>query len=416
MAFLSCAARGETNTWAATRAVQLQYREVDFAPLVWEIGIEGGAKFAKEPASLSRQVYRGVFKLGTDTNQFVPFLWDIQGGKLFLDLNRNRDLTDDEGGLLAASGKDVQLFRGLRLRFATPQGEYQVLTDAHLFEQGGRVGAVRTFLYVRSLWDGAIELGGKRWYVAVIDRPDGRVGQAGSFKEIGDRMILRPWEERSRPFLWWHAALEDMHGFSHVKLVTFPYRYAGNAEVFDAFNLPANLFLQGQSYRLNCQVTPIPGKPAGLVLSLEPFSTPLVQMHLAGDYIRQVVLDNTVSPDGLTVLLDRPPAEVEVPAGMYPRQLVLLQREGFTNVAVGIGTNQLSVIESNVAVFSAGGPLFNRVQARAAGSYGAVPLDYQLVNNSNLLFHLVFQRKAAPPMVEIRQGDNLLAKGAFEFG
>ena len=114
--FLPWAARGaESNPPPAGIVLQLQYREADFAPLVWEPEIAGGASFAREPDVAGRRVFRGVFKLGADTNQFVPFLWDIEGGRLHLDLNRNRDLTDEPGGGLTASGREVQLFHGLRL-------------------------------------------------------------------------------------------------------------------------------------------------------------------------------------------------------------------------------------------------------------------------------------------------------------
>ena len=154
-------------------------------------------------------------------------------------------------------------------------------------------------------------------------------------------MVLRPWAERDKPFLWWHATLPYMHELSHVKLVTFPYRYAGNAEVFDAFNLPANLFLEGQAYRLDCQVERT-GDQAGLALSFQQFQTPLGKLHLGGDFIHRIVLDSGASPDGITAVFDAPAADVEVPVGIYARQLVLLQRAAGTNVAVGLGTNRLA--------------------------------------------------------------------------
>ena len=131
--------------------------------------------------------------LDVDSNQSLPFAWDIRERKLYLDLNHNGDLTDDPAGVLTASGRDLQLFRGLRLRFGSEGGPYDVLVDAHVFEQGD---TARVFLYVRSLWEGAVELGGKQWYLAVIDRPDGRIGPTASMNKIGNRMILRPWADR----------------------------------------------------------------------------------------------------------------------------------------------------------------------------------------------------------------------------
>jgi hypothetical protein len=156
----------------------LQYHEVDFAPLAWEVGVESGARFSREPVYSGPGVFRGLMRLGNDTNAFLPFAWDERQQRLYVDLNRNRDLTDDPAGMFTAADRGLQLFRGIPLQFASQQGPYQVRVDVHVFGQGGPGGAVRVFLYVRSLWDGAIELNGKKWYVAIIDRPDGRIGPA----------------------------------------------------------------------------------------------------------------------------------------------------------------------------------------------------------------------------------------------
>ena len=205
-----------------------------------------------------------------------------------------------------------------------------------------------------------------------------------------------------------------MHALSHVKLVTFPYRYAGNAEVFDAFNLPANLFLEGHAYRLDCRVERT-GTRAGLALSFQRFQAPLGKLHLGGDFIHRIVLDSASSPDGFTTVLDAPAADVEVPVGVYARQLVLLQRAGGTNFAVGLGTNRLAVTQTNEARLDAGGPLQNKVEiARASG--GTVSLQYRLANAGNIGFHLAFHNEKAPPQLAIRQADAEVGRGRFEFG
>jgi hypothetical protein len=398
----------------ANPVAHLQYHEVDFAPLAWEVGVERATNFSREPIYSGVGVFRGLLRLGSDTNAFVPFAWDERQKRLYLDLNRNRDLTDDPAGVFTATDGGLQLFRGLLLEFPSKQGPYQVKVDAHVFGQGGSGGTVRVFLYVRSLWDGAVELNGKKWYVAVIDRPDGRIGPALGAKEISDRMVLRPWAERDKPFLWWHADLSHMHDLSHVKLVTFPYRYAGNAEVFDAFNLPANLFFGGHAYRLDCQVERT-GARTGLALSFQRVQPPLGKLHLGGDSIHRVVLDSGPSPDGFTALLDDPAGDVEVPVGLYPRQLVLLHREGGTNFAVGLGTNQLAVTETKEARLDAGGPVQNTVEvARASG--GTVSLQYRLANAGNIGFHLAVHNEKVPPQLAIRQADAEVGRGRFEFG
>ena len=415
-------ARTENATVSTPEAggsvAHLRYREVDFAPLAFEISVEGGARFAKEPALAGQRVFRGRFRLGTDTNQFVPIAWDINQRKLYVDLNRNGDLTDDPAGVLTAPGKGLQLFRGIPLAFPSTESAYRVLVDVHVFEQNeNQPGEIpRVFLYVRSLWDGPVELNGRKWYLAVIDNPDGRIGPATSVRAVSDRMVLRPWEDRDKTSLWWHATLEHVHALSHVKLVNFPYRWAGNAEVFDAFNLPARLYFQNQAYRLDCRVEPADGS-ANLAVSFVRFDPPLGKIRLDGENIRRVVLDNGAATDGFAAVLDSPVAEVAVPAGAYPRQIVLLQHAGFTNLAVGLATNRLVVAEGTPASFSAGGPLRNGVALSPDPSGGArIRLDYQLTNAAGIPFCLAGQGEKSPPRLQIRQGDKLVAQGQFEFG
>ena len=201
-----------------------------------------------------------------------------------------------------------------------------------------------------------------------------------------------------------------VHALDHVKLVDFPFRHAGNAEVFDAFNAPASLFLPGQAYRLEYHV-----KPGGnLDVAFHAFQPPLGKLRLGGEYIRRVVLDGGAA--GITAVLDSPGTEVEVPAGVYPRQIVLLQRAGFTNLAVGLGTNTLAVTDAQPATLDAGGPLRNVVEVTPQPSGGVLFMNYLLKNAAGISFRLAFENEKAPPRLDIRQGDSLVAQDRFRFG
>jgi len=407
---------------AAGIVAHLEYREVDFAAVATEISVLPGAHFRKEPGLTGPDVFRGFMGFGTDTNLFIPFAWDEAQRKLYVDANRNGDLTDDAPGGYTAADRSLELFRGVRLEFASPQGAYRVLVDAHVFGQAaGLVRKPRVFLYVRSLWEGGVELNGKKWYLAVMDGLDGRIGPARSLSQGSARMVLRPWEERNEPFLWWHATLEKVHSLAHVKLVTFPYRYAGDAEVYDAFNVPENLFFQEQAYRMDYRAESSNG-PANLAVTFNPVQPALGKLRVAGEYLQRVVLDGGTSPGGFTAILDSalrdgPAAEsgrdVQVPAGSYPRQIVLLQREGHSNVAVGLATNPMVITETSTNGFTAGGPLNGSVRIEPLAMQ--VRLDYELTNASGILFRLVRQEEKDPPRFEMRQGEKLVARGTFEF-
>jgi 2-amino-4-hydroxy-6-hydroxymethyldihydropteridine diphosphokinase len=123
---------------ASAIVAHLQYREVDFAPLCWEIDVARSARFIREPAFVGPQVFRGRFVLDYNSNQSLPFAWDIQERRLYLDLNHNGDLTDDPKGVLTAADRYLQLFRDLRLQFGSEGGPYDILVDAHVFEQATR--------------------------------------------------------------------------------------------------------------------------------------------------------------------------------------------------------------------------------------------------------------------------------------
>ncbi len=165
----------------------------------------------------------------------------------------------------------------------------------------------------------------------------------------------------------------------------FPFRYAGNAEVFDAFNVPARLFLPGQTYRLEYHVE----RGGNLAVAFHPFQSPLGKLHLGGEYIRRVVLDGGAA--GTTAVLDSPDPEVEVPASLYPRQIVMLQRAGFSNVAVGLNTNTLAVTEVRPATLNAGGPLRNVVEVAPQPSSGVLFMSYLLKNAAGTSFRLAFE-------------------------
>ena len=401
----------------------LEYREVDFAPVATEISVLPGAHFKKEPVFNGHNVFRGFFCFGKDTNQSIPFAWDNEQRKLYVDANRNGDLTDDAPGGYTAEDKSLELFRGVRLEFPSPQGTYQVLVDAHVFGQSaGQVPKPRVFLYVRSLWEGGVELNGQKWYLAVIDGLNGRIGPAASLTNVSDRMVLRPWEQRREPFLWWHASLAKIHSLAHVKLVTFPYRYAGDAEVYDAFNLPENLFFQDRAYHLDYHTESSNGA-ANLAVTFNPAQPALGKLRVNGEYLRRVVLDAGTVPGGFTAILDsalrdgasaESGADVQVPAGTYPRQIALLQRQGHTNVAVGLATNPIVITETGTNVFTAGGPL-NSSFTMAPMDY-QVSMSYQLTNPSGIFFRLVQQNEKAPPGIEMKMGNQLVGQGTFEFG
>jgi hypothetical protein len=134
-----------------------------------------------------------------------------------------------------------------------------------------------------------------------------------------------------------------------------------------------------------------------------------------GDFIRRIVLDGSGAPDQFTAVVDAPGAEVQVPVGVYGRQIVRLQCDGGTNIAIGLGANRVAVTETNAAIFNAGGPLRQTVEVGDAAS-GIASLQYRLANAAGLRFRVAFHNEKAPPQLVIRQRDTLVEEGRFRFG
>ena len=65
--------------------------------------------FLKEPELSKQGVFRGWLRFGKkDTNNAIALVWDQPKRRLYLDQNRNLDLTDDLAGVFSSTNKGVQ--------------------------------------------------------------------------------------------------------------------------------------------------------------------------------------------------------------------------------------------------------------------------------------------------------------------
>jgi hypothetical protein len=78
----------------------LTYHETAYSVINWAVGLTPRtAPFSKEPAVGSGKICRGVLNTSGHPSNSIAFLWQRDTGKLFLDLNRNQDLSDDPTGV-----------------------------------------------------------------------------------------------------------------------------------------------------------------------------------------------------------------------------------------------------------------------------------------------------------------------------
>ena len=126
----------QTNSASEPAALVAHFedKELNQAFFNWGVALSVQADaFPKEPPWKERQVIRGQFRIGTNASQYLSFAWNRGLGQLHLDLNRNRDLTDDPQGVLSCrrfyQDYDTQVFTNVHLLLPTATGERRYLVD-----------------------------------------------------------------------------------------------------------------------------------------------------------------------------------------------------------------------------------------------------------------------------------------------
>ena len=421
-------ARPGTPTGAVTTVV-LEYQETRYQFMFRDVPIERRlVRFAQEPSSAAGPVVRGLLKFGGSPSNAIPFVWQGGGKKLFLDLNRNQDLTDDPAGALPA-----------RLLYsATPSFLHQMFTNVPLCFPASSAGApMRVDLCfclenvrhpeepscnaaVRSFWQGKVTRAGQEWQVGLVQNLS---DQPGSF--LRGQLLLRPWAEHAERFMAASEKPEDTLGLP----------WEGKnwmARASEAFAFSPKVFFGGQACQLDWAAEPR-DREEKLALRLTELPTALGQLELEGNFIHRLVLTGAT----YMVVLAQPPASVRVPLGRYhPYRVRLKQgktgayldfgvpRSGKANVIKEISGAQMPVVSSppaelavvvderRNAVLAVGGPLTNCVSAVHKGRNLA--LTYRLIGSGGGEYRLLADWK--PPQFAVARSGNRIAWGKFEFG
>ena len=391
--FGSAGARGGNDSSPAVipsenkAAVALAYQETSFAIVNWSVSIEPqSAAFKKEPAAAAGKVVRGVLNFGGDSSNSISFVWQRDARKLFLDLNRNQDLTDDAAGTFSSRAEmplNYQTFSNVRLPLTTAQGRCQLLADVNIYDFGARPNCN---LAVRCFWQGKVTLHGQDWQVGAI--PTIWVKKNGS-KDVSfeNHLLLRPWEKQNQAFSTFSGSL-------------------------DAVPFSQKIFFAGHAYQLDW----LAAAPSGEVkpnLQFTEQSVALGDLKITGQFIQRLIL-----PSGnYLVVLDNPAATVKVPTGSYNQPNIRLEQGGtaaFLNPGQPPSGNRISVNDKTPAILAAGGPLTNSLTATRHGQ--DLRLDYRLVGAGGATYQMVEQNRAHPPEFAVFKGDKKIASGNFEFG
>jgi hypothetical protein len=368
---------GGTPPSGAPQEVVLDYREVNYslANNGWAVTQES-SPFKKEPLVEKRSVFRGLLNWGDRTADAVPFLWDYSKGKLYLDLNRNRDLTDDpEGVLTSPRTGSYQLFTNVHLTCKTPSGSRRCLFDLNLSRQGEWASA---YVNLRSLWAGKMTLQGQDREIGLVENPPGRyTRQQQGF------LVLRPWADRE----------------SRIELAD------GTPE---AIRFPKRLYWQNQAFEVARQFE-TQGNEEKCRLKLTPQQPRLGELKVSGACLHRIILED---PQGYTAVLDSPAGSTKIPPGNYNLNEVWVKSG--TNLAVQTAERKIVIKEGAPASLLTGGPLTNSVTAGRRGQH--LVLSYQLVGADKGTYRLTEHNRSKPPEFAIYQGGKKVASGQFAFG
>jgi hypothetical protein len=335
--------------------------------------------FLKEPDFSRHRVVCGAFGCGARTNEFLPFAWDQTANRLYLDLNGNRDLTDDAEATYAGEyDGQLQLFPRVKLNFNTPSGRHRYLVDLRL---GGATTAQLSGTFVlRSFWQGRVELGGRPYQIGLVENPDA--------KTLADQtryLLFRAWGARTEPILLNPGTPHTVHW-------------------------PQRVYLAGQSFGLSSHYTNQGGSPCYL-LELTPARPQLGELRLSGQNLYRLILQQ---PSGYTAILDTPGSAERIPAGTYQTAEVWL-RQGAAE-AFYDGPLPLTVGADASVSLAIGGPLTNSVVAERSGDN--LILRYQLVGagRHSLTYRMSTEDRTNPPGWIILSGGKQIARGKFAYG
>ena len=296
---------------------------------------------------------RGALVTGPNPkSDLLGFAVDSKRKRLYLDLNRNLDLTDDPKGV-HYSGFFTNWKRYSDIDIYVQRGEMHIPYRIDLW--------INRFSSVKSGWSGTIDRGETIWILDVVDNLDG----------VLDR--------------------------KDILAIDFGNRFPWNP----------NLFLDGEAFDLAYLFENRDGTGV-LVIEARPIHPPMGRLKIEGAGIEQLVLTGYFN-----AIINQPQKEIMVPAGRYTRKIVYIgsdeeSERGFS----GRIKYSLEIVEGETTVMKAGKPLRNSVEWTRRGSM--IDLKYALVGVGGEKYSESFGNRDY--RFKIYHGNQVVHSGKFDYG
>jgi hypothetical protein len=360
--------QAQTATTGASLSFPLKYTEKSPSLSCY---IEPGkqeVKFRVEPDFGKDKVLRRELTIGPNKDDFLGFAADLTRRSLYLDLNRNLDLTDDPGGVRQGEGRgESVVFKDIRLNFQF-NGISRSYSIAAFYCYGSDC-----YGEITSSYQGEIELYGQKWRLEVQDNLDGQINKQ-------DQFLIAP-------------------------------ATSGESPTYRGMQVPKKLFFGGHLYQLNLAFRA--GQEDSLLTAdFAEVSASLGELVLDGQFVRRLVLEG----DGLAIL-DSPTQPILLPAEKYQIATIYLQSPPHKTMFVSGDVSQMpkfSIAATTPFRLKAGGPLQSSVTAVSRGS--SLQVNYLLKGVGGEPYSASDTARDKPPKLAIYQGDRLLKSDDFQFG
>lgn len=321
--------------------------------------------FKKEPTYSGGDVVRGFLPVGTEKKDHVAFAFDVDDEKLYVDLNRNFDLTDDPGGTYSSSEKYWTEFKNVRVTLDTEAGSVPYVLSVRSFMDDVNVS-------VRSGWQGECQLGGRPWTFAVVDNLDGVIDGEDEFVMWSkDEAVFGDWPE-------------------HVRAAS---RLAVNGTAYDV-----SFVQEGENWKA----------------TFTNVTVPTGGLELSGERIGRLILAGADAP---TVLVDFPGSQIPVPVAIYNHEELYVNGGEKGPFYFASAKRAVEILENQTATFEAGGPLNNTLDVARTG--GLLTFEYQVVGAGGLEYEPADRNGEGGlslPKVLISKDGKQISSGAFEYG
>jgi hypothetical protein len=328
-------------------------------------------RFKQEPAYGGRDIVRGAIPMGKNRANFVGFAWDRSSRLLYVDSNRNLDLTDETPVPQSAAKSMFWSPFDVALTLEHEGISIPYVITLRLAEHGFN------YMEVKSGWQGTVTLDGTAYTILVGDNLDGVLGE-------GDHFSLRPAREPAA------AEVDDPFAFLDEGSDHFP-RYLAILE---------------KAYQLDAAFETTPAGTAVRLRLLRP-DTALGRMEIAGGHDGKMAF---MLGTAAFIAFPGGQSSFQAPIGTY--KLAQVEMPGGWRLDRARGQT-LTVREGEATQVPVGGPLREVVSVTRSGN--ALLLGYSVMGAGDMEYSRPADHMN-PPRFAVYRGDRRVGGGAFEYG